>query len=96
MSSPVYAIEARERYRRQVNQAQIGDLLSLVTGSDTDLISYHDVANRLKARQQIEMGTHMIPVERIVGSVGPGKKIRYTRRDVAAYLAARRTDGTTA
>jgi hypothetical protein len=68
--SPVQSIEARERFRRQVNQAQVGDLLSLITGSDTDLISYHEVANRLRARQQIEMGTQMIPLDRIVGSVG--------------------------
>ena len=61
---------AHERYRRSLNRAQIVDLLGLMTGADTDLYSYHEVANRLKARQQIEMGTEMVPLDQIVGSVG--------------------------
>jgi hypothetical protein len=63
-------VAARERYRRSANQAQVVDLLGLVTGADTDLYSYDEVAKRLKARQRIDMGTHMVPLELIVGSVG--------------------------
>ena len=44
-------ILGHDRFRRSVNRAQIADLLSLVTGTDSDLYSYHEVANRLKARQ---------------------------------------------
>lgn len=71
-------MEARERFRRSVNQAQIADLLALVTGADTDLISYEEVASRLRARQQIEMGTQMVPLEKIVGSVGRYKDFTRT------------------
>ncbi|GIV76324.1 hypothetical protein FKZ61_004865 [Litorilinea aerophila] len=69
-SEALNQIEARERYRRSVTRAQVADLLGLITGQDTDLINYHEIANRLKARQQIEKGTEMVPLDRIVGSVG--------------------------
>ena len=61
---------ARDRYRRNQNRATIVDLLGLITGEDTDLYSYHEVTNRLKAHQQIEKGTEMVPLDAIVGSVG--------------------------
>ena len=63
-------IMAHDRYRRSLNRAQVVDLLSLVTGADTNLYNYHEVTNRLKARQQVEMGTEMVPLDSIVGSVG--------------------------
>jgi hypothetical protein len=63
-------VEARDRFRRSLNRGQVVDLLSLITGADTDLYNYHEVANRLKARQQVEMGTEMVPLDKIVGSVG--------------------------
>jgi hypothetical protein len=59
-----------ERYRRSAGKGQVADLLGKITGSNTDLVSYDAVANRLRARQQIEMGTRMVPLEQIVGSVG--------------------------
>ena len=62
--------ESRERFRRSAGKAQVADLMGKVTGSDTDLVSYDAVATRLRARQQIEMGTRMVPLEQIVGSVG--------------------------
>ncbi len=63
-------MEARERFRRSVTRAQMADLLGLVTGADTSLYSYDEVAKRLNARQQIERGTQMVPLDQIVGSVG--------------------------
>jgi hypothetical protein len=62
--------ESMERYRRSAGKAQVADLLGKITGASTDLISYDAVANRLRARQQIEMGTRMVPLDQIVGSVG--------------------------
>jgi hypothetical protein len=70
MSNPQHAAEARERYRQNVIRAEIADLLSSITGQDIDLVSYDEVAKRVRARQQIAMGTQMVPLERIVGSVG--------------------------
>jgi hypothetical protein len=70
MSYNPLTAESMERYRRSAGKAQVADLLGKVTGANTDLISYDAVANRLRARQQIEMGTRMVPLDQIVGSVG--------------------------
>lgn len=42
----------------------------MIRGKNTDLVSYEEVARRVKAYQQIDMGTQMIPLDKIVGSVG--------------------------
>lgn len=70
MTTTLQQMEARERFRRSVTQAQMADLLGLVTGADKHLVSYEEVAGRLHARQQIEKGTEMVPLDAIVGSVG--------------------------
>ncbi len=62
--------ESLEKFRRNVNKAQIADLMAKITGGKVDLLSYDEVAKRIKSRQQIEMGTQMIPLDKIVGSVG--------------------------
>ena len=78
MGTSVQQTEARERFRRNVTFAQIADLLGLVTGADTDLINYDEVAKRVRARQQIEKGTEMVPLTAIVGSVGRYKDFTRT------------------
>ena len=70
MPDKTLSAESMERYRRSAGKAQVADLLGKITGASTDLISYDAVANRLRARQQIEMGTRMVPLDQIVGSVG--------------------------
>jgi len=70
MTTLMAQAEARERFRRSVTQAQMGDLLGLVTGAERHLVSYDEVVAKLQARQQIEKGTEMVPLENIVGSVG--------------------------
>ncbi len=70
MSTAIKDVEARERFRRSVTQAQMADLLGLITGANKDLISYDEVANRLRAHHQVEAGTEMVPLDLIVGSVG--------------------------
>jgi hypothetical protein len=62
--------EAAERFRRSQLDGQIRDLLGLIRGRSTDLTSYDSVARRLRAYQQIEMGTQAVPLKQIVGSVG--------------------------
>ncbi|MFZ1755714.1 MAG: hypothetical protein WBO46_27340 [Caldilineaceae bacterium] len=46
------------------------DLLGLVTGTNTNLVSFEDVARRLRARQEISRRIESVPLEKIVGSVG--------------------------
>lgn len=62
--------EALDRYRRSASRAQFADIMGKVTGANTNLFSYDAVARRLRARQQIEMGTRTVPLDLIVGSVG--------------------------
>ncbi|NJN81078.1 MAG: hypothetical protein HC802_01515 [Caldilineaceae bacterium] len=70
MFDPVKLGEARDRFRRSSTKAIVADIMGLITGVNTDLVRYDEVARKLKARQQIEMGTRMVPLEQIVGSVG--------------------------
>lgn len=70
MADKAVTAESMERFRRSAGKAQVADLMGKITGADTDLVSYDAVASRLRARQQIEMGTRMVPLDQIVGSVG--------------------------
>lgn len=70
MTTSQQRIVAIEKYKRSVTRAQLDDLFSLVTGDETDLISYDEVAKRFHARQQVEAGIQHVPLNLIVGSVG--------------------------
>ena len=70
MSTATHRVEAYEKYKRHLTKAQLADLLNRMTGAEGDLISYDMVTKHLHARQQIEMGIQMVPLNRIVGSVG--------------------------
>ena len=59
------------QYARQ--KAGIQQVLARITGKSNQLLSYEDVAEKLKLRARSEAGTKNIPVDAIVGSVG-----RYT------------------
>jgi len=62
--------ESLEKYQRSANKGQIADLMAKVTGANVDLVSYDAVARRIRTRQHVEMGTRMVPLQQIVGSVG--------------------------
>ncbi|MCB0081578.1 MAG: hypothetical protein KDE47_11635 [Caldilineaceae bacterium] len=71
MSTPTTnTVESKERFRRHLLRAHLADLFALITGANTDLVRYDEVAKRLRARQQIEAGTQFVPIAKIVGSVG--------------------------
>ena len=54
-------------------RAAIQEILARVTGKSTQLLSYEDVAEKLKLHARTERGLQNIPLDAIVGSVG-----RYT------------------
>lgn len=70
MTSDYRSAIGREHYARSLRKAQIQDLLGLITGEDNDLVSFDQVARRLRVRQQIGQRVESVPVEKIVGSVG--------------------------
>jgi len=70
MSTATHRVAAYEKYKQFLTKAQLADLLSRMTGADDDLVSYDMVAKHLHARQQIEKGIQVVPLDQIVGSVG--------------------------
>ncbi len=67
-------------------RAAIQEILSLFTGKSTQLLSYEDVAEKLKLRARMERGVQHIPLDAIVGSVG--RDTDFTR----AFLPRRAVD----
>ena len=54
-------------------RASVQEILARLTGKNNQLLSYDEVADKLKLRARTERGTRHIPLDAIVGSVG-----RYT------------------
>jgi len=54
-------------------RASIQEILSRLTGKSAQLLSYDEVAEKLKLRARAERGIRLVPLDAIVGSVG-----RYT------------------
>src|SRR3970040_904616 len=54
-------------------RAAIQEILARIIGKSTELLSYEEVAEKLKLRGRTERGLQHIPIDAIVGSVG-----RYT------------------
>ena len=51
-------------------KAAVQEILARVTGRSTQLLSYEEVAEKLKLRARTERGVQHIPIDAIVGSVG--------------------------
>jgi hypothetical protein len=73
MSIVYFESAARERYAQNVRKAQMQDLLGLVTGTNTNLVNFEEVTKQLRIRQEVGRRIELVPVEKIVGSIG-----RYT------------------
>ena len=61
---------AIQDFRSARQRAAIQEILSRFTGKSTQLLSYEDVAEKLKLRARMERGVQHIPLDAIVGSVG--------------------------
>lgn len=70
-NTPLAQQEASKRYQSARRKVIIDDLLSLVRGRAPELLSFDSVQTALQAWQQVERReTEMIPLNKIVGSVG--------------------------
>jgi nucleotide-binding universal stress UspA family protein len=65
--------QAIEDFREARQKAAIQEILARLTGKSTRLLSYEEVAEKLKLQASTERGLRTVPVDAIVGSVG-----RYT------------------
>ena len=70
MSSMEQRLDAIERYQHSVRQARLRDRWAQFTGRSASVLRYEAVAARLHIRQQIPTGYQMVPLHKIVGSVG--------------------------
>ena len=50
--------------------ALMGDLLAVLTGRETDLLSFDEVREELHLRRFVDRGLRQVPLDRIVGSLG--------------------------
>lgn len=74
MSPNQYQIHsAIQDFQSARQRAAVQEILARVTGRSNQLLSYEDVADKLKLRARTERGIQNIPLDAIVGSVG-----RYT------------------
>jgi len=64
---------AREDFRHARREAAIQGIIARFTGKSTELLSYEEVSQKLRAVGSADRGLKEIPIEKIIGSVG-----RYT------------------
>lgn len=83
--SPIQRQNAIHDFHAARQKAGIQEVLARITGKSTQLLSYEEVAEKLKLRARTERGVQHIPVDAIVGSVG-----RYT--DFTRTFLPRRRD----
>lgn len=65
-----YPVQSRQQFDQMRRRALFGKILSIVSGQPDDLLSFEDVRRRLKGRMEISRGRQVIPLDKIVGSVG--------------------------
>jgi nucleotide-binding universal stress UspA family protein len=68
---------AKEDFRRARQKAALQEIMARLTGKSTELLSYEEVARKLRAAGQAARGLRDIPLDAIVGSVG--RYVDFTR-----------------
>jgi nucleotide-binding universal stress UspA family protein len=84
MSNPDYHVALQDFHSAHL-RGKLQGVLARITGKSNELLSYEEVADKLKLRGRSDKGIQMIPVNAIVGSVG-----RYT--DFTRTFLPRRTE----
>jgi nucleotide-binding universal stress UspA family protein len=74
---PNQFISAKEDFRRARQKAALQEIVARLTGKSTALLSYEEVARKLRAAGQASRGLKEIPLDAIVGSVG--RYVDFTR-----------------
>ena len=57
-------------FYRARNQATLKEIIARFSGKSTELLSYEDVRQKLRAKRSVERGLQDVPLDAIVGSVG--------------------------
>jgi nucleotide-binding universal stress UspA family protein len=69
--------KAIQDFQSARQKAAVQEILARVTGKSTELLSYDEVADKLKLHARMERGIQNIPLDAIVGSVG--RNTEFTR-----------------
>ncbi|HSM70392.1 MAG TPA: universal stress protein [Anaerolineales bacterium] len=78
MSINPYSFQkAIQDFQSARQKAAVQEILARVTGKSTELLSYDEVAEKLKLHARMERGIQNIPLDAIVGSVG--RNTEFTR-----------------
>lgn len=85
MDSPHYSYLAQRHFEKAQRQAMLEDLINLVTHRERFPVAYQEIRRGLRDFAEIDRGIQMIPLDKIVGSVG-----RY--RDFTRSFLPRRGD----
>jgi nucleotide-binding universal stress UspA family protein len=72
-NNPLNYRDALQDFNNARRKAAMQEVLARLTGKSNELLSYEEVAKKLKLNVRTERGVHEIPVKAIVGSLG-----RYT------------------
>src|SRR5688500_7457685 len=87
MSPDQYKFQlAIQDFQAARQKAAIQEVLARITGKSNQLLSYEEVADKLKLRARTDRGVQHIPLDAIVGSVG--RDTDFTR----AFLPLRAVD----
>ncbi|MDX1377318.1 MAG: universal stress protein [Anaerolineales bacterium] len=78
--------KAIQDFQSARQKAAVQEILARLTGKSTELLSYDEVAEKLKLRARMERGIQTIPLDAIVGSVG--RNTEFTR----TFLPRRKSD----
>lgn len=63
-------LRSRQRFDRARRSAMFRDILAVVSGESDDLLPFEEVRLQLRTRGEIRRGLQLIPLDKIVGSVG--------------------------
>ena len=69
-SNPIHLLMAIEDFQAARQRAGMEELLARIAGRSNELLSYEDVAAKLKLSARSDAGNQSIPINAIVGSVG--------------------------
>jgi len=87
MDSAHYSYLAQRHFERAQRQAMLEDLINLITHRERFPVAYEEIRREVRDHAEIDRGIQMIPLHKIVGSVG-----RY-RDFTRSFLPRRREFG---
>ena len=68
--SSLYKTQAEDDFNKARNKALFNEIQNFLNPDKSKLLSFHDVKKILKPRNEVYIGMHTVPIEKIAGSEG--------------------------